>query len=116
MQRLRLLALAGALTTVLALGAAPVAAHEHYAENGQNGEGQVLANGQNHPRPFQPIGGGKYASCEATNAGVAYGPAWYGLETAHHGPDSGEPGKRDRCYVADGNPALGEDDQNPAIR
>jgi len=44
------------------------------------------------------------------------GPAWYGLETAHHGADSGVPGKGDGCYMADGSPALGQDDQNPAIR
>ena len=32
------------------------------------------------------------------------------------GPDSGAPGRGDGCYMADGNAALGRDDQNPAIR
>ena len=109
------------LTAVGALtlgAAAPVAAHAHFAENGQAGDGQVLANGQNHPRPFVALndGTGRYASCESFSPGGAFGPAWFGLETAHHGPDSGDPGKVDGCYVADGNPALGQDDQNPAIR
>lgn len=52
----------------LLLGAAvPVAAHQHYSENGQAGVGQVLANGQNHPR-FLPNGDGTFSSCES------YGP------------------------------------------
>jgi hypothetical protein len=111
-----LVALPAALLIAAAL-ALPAAAHPHYAAPGQGGSGQVLANGQNHPR-FLPNGDGTFSSC------VAYGPipgnsignAWYGLETAHHGPDSGKSGKADGCYTADGNPALGQDDQNPAIR
>lgn len=103
------------LGTLIFGGALPASAHQHYAEPAHGGDGQVLANGQNHPRPFVAIGGGQYISCESTSATTDYGPAWYGLETAHHGPDSGEAGKSDRCYVADGNPALGQDDQNPAI-
>jgi hypothetical protein len=104
-----------AVGALVLAGAVPVAAHEHFAENGQAGEGQVLAHGQNHPRPFIANGDGTYSSCEY-EVGPAYGPAWYGLETAHHGPDSGGSGKDDGCYAADGNPALGQDDQNPAIR
>jgi hypothetical protein len=107
-------AVAGVALAVIAAG--PVAAHEHFAEDAHGGTGQVLANSQNHPRPFVAIGDGTYSSCESFSPGGAFGPAWYGVETAHHGPDSGDPGKADRCYVADGNPALGEDDQNPAIR
>jgi hypothetical protein len=97
--------------------ALPVAAHSHSAENGQAGDGQVLANGQNHPR-FVANGDGTFTSCESYGAipGSSIGPAWYGLETAHHGPDSGDAGRGDGCYTADGSPALGQDDQNPAIR
>jgi hypothetical protein len=94
--------------------AVPVTAHEHYAAAGQGGDGQLLANGQNHPRPFRLIDG-KWWSCESDTIG-AFGPAWYGLETAHHGPDSGDPGKGDRCYAADANPAVGGDVANDAIR
>lgn len=106
-----------AVGSMLLAGALPVAAHSHRAEHGQAGEGQVLANGQNHPR-FLPNGDGTFTSCESYGAipGSSIGSAWYGLETAHHGPDSGAAGKGDGCYTADGSPALGEDDQNPAIR
>lgn len=81
---------------VLALGAASVSAHPHRAN------GQVIANGQNHG-PF-------------SEAGEVCGgdPAAYGLETAHHGPDSGTPGKGDGCYQLDSMPP-GSDDENPAI-
>ena len=102
----------------LTLGAvAPVAAHSHFAEFGQAGDGQVLANGQNHPR-FIANGDGTFSSCLSYGPvpGGTIGNAWFGLETAHHGPDSGDPGKGDGCYTADGSPGLGQDDQNPAIR
>ena len=106
------------MVTVSLLGtAAPAAAHTHVAENGQAGDGQVLANGQNHPR-FLAVGDGTYTSCESYGPipGRSIGDAWYGLETAHHGPDSGAPGKGDGCYMADGSPGAGQDDQNPASR
>jgi hypothetical protein len=108
------MAVAGTLLLATAL---PVAAHDHYSANGQAGAGQVLANGQNHPR-FLPNGDGTFSSCVANGPvpGDSIGPAWYGLETAHHGPDSGDPGKAEGCYMADGSPAAGQDDQNPAIR
>lgn len=112
-------ALIGAIVAAALLlpAAGPVAAHAHYAENGQAGDGQVLANGQNHPR-FLPNGDGTFSSCESYGPvpGSSIGNAWYGLETAHHGPDSGDPGKTDGCYMADGSPGAGQDDQNPAIR
>jgi len=97
--------------------AAPVAAHSHTSENGQAGDGQVIANGQNHPR-FIANGDGTFSSCESYGPipGQTIGAAWYGLETAHHGPDSGDPGRGDGCYTADGNPGAGQDDVNPAIR
>lgn len=66
-----------------------------------------IARGQNHP-PFQ---GG--TSCESF--GGTFGPAWYGLESAHHGPDAGDPGKADGCYQTTGNVPPGQDDENPAI-
>ena len=96
--------------------AAPVAAHAHFAANGQAGDRQVLADGQNHPR-FLPNGDGTYTSCESNGPlpGSSIGNAWYGLETAHHGPDSGDPGKGDGCYAADSSPSGEGDDVNPAI-
>jgi hypothetical protein len=105
------------ILAVLLIPAIPVAAHEHFAENGQAGDGQVLADGQNHPR-FLPNGDGTFSSCESYGPvpGGSIGNAWFGLETAHHGPDSGDPGKGDSCYTADGSPGAGQDDQNPAIR
>ncbi|HET7726205.1 MAG TPA: hypothetical protein VFK54_02660 [Candidatus Limnocylindrales bacterium] len=116
--------LAGSLASALSAAAvAPALAHDHYAGPAHGGTGQVLANGGNHPK-FLPSAGGTYTSCESNGPvpGDTISNAWYGLETAHHGPDSGDPGKRDvvngvvdRCYTADGNPAT-SDDQNPAIR
>lgn len=113
----RLLVGLTALGALLLVTAVPVAAHAHFAEFGQAGDGQVLANGQNHPR-FLPNGDGTFSSCESYGPvpGSSIGNAWYGLETAHHGPDSGDPGKGDGCYTADGSPGAGQDDQNPAIR
>ncbi len=102
-----------AVGALLLAAAAPVAAHRHTAVNAHQGAGQQLANGQNHPRPFVlNTTDGLWYSCEGA---ASFGPAWFGLETAHHGPDSGDPGKVDSCYAADGNPAAGQDDQNPAI-
>lgn len=92
-----------AVGALLLAAAAPVAAHEHYAANGQAGDGQLLANGQLHA-PF--VNG---VSCGGD-------PAAYGLETAHHGPDAGTPGKADGCYMTTGGVAPGLDVQNPAIR
>lgn len=107
-----------AISALLLAGAAPVAAHTHHAVNGHQGAngGQTLANGQNHPR-FLSNGDGTFSSCVSygPTPGNTIGSAWFGLETAHHGPDSGDPGKGDGCYTADGSPALGQDDQNPAI-
>ena len=82
---------------------APVStmAHPHTATNSNHT--QQLANGQNHG-PF--VNG---VSCGGD-------PAAYGLETAHHGPDAGTPGKADGgCYQTTGRVPPGEDDRNPAI-
>ena len=82
--------------------AGPVLAHPHVVETGQQGSFVFLANGQNHA----PFSSG--LSCGAGD------PAGYGLETAHHGPDAGTPGKGDGCYQVDGtSPAL--DVNNPVI-
>lgn len=72
-------------------------AHVHTVSNPNHV--QNLANGQNHA-PFV-----NDVLCGVVN------PAGYGLETAHHGPDSGAPGAADGCYQRDGAP----DDQSPAI-
>jgi hypothetical protein len=90
-------------------GVGTVAAHPHVAENASHV--QLLANGQNHPG-FQPVGAdGLRLSCEGVLDPSNSGPAGYGLETAHHGPDAGTPGKGDGCYAVLGNPV----DDNPAI-
>jgi hypothetical protein len=99
-----LLGLAAALTLP---GVA--AAHPHVAENASHL--QVLASGQNHPG-FQPINAdGLRLSCEGVLVPADAGPAGYGLETAHHGPDAGTPGKADGCFAVVGNPQ----DNNPGI-
>ena len=92
-----LLAMAGALVL-----AGPALAHPHEAEPAHDGAGQELAYGQNHG-PFDASG----VTCDGD-------PAAYGLESAHHGPDSGTPGKADGCYQVDSMPP-GTDDTNPAI-
>ena len=89
------------LLTLTVLVAGPVVAHPHVVETG-NASFVFLANGQNHA----PFSNG--LSCGAGD------PAGYGLETAHHGPDAGTPGKGDGCYKVDGTvPAL--DINNPVI-
>jgi hypothetical protein len=97
-----------ALLAGLALPAAATA-HPHVVSNPSHS--QVLANGQNHPG-FQPANAdGLRLSCEGVLEPANAGPAGYGLETAHHGPDAGRPGKGDGCYATVGDPA----DSNPAI-
>ena len=104
------LAAASAAGGALTLSAAGVGAHPHVVNQGTNRE-RTLANGQNHPR-FDPV---TFLSCVTNTLLPGYGPAWYGLETAHHGPDSGTPGKGDGCYKADASPLSEADDVNPAI-
>jgi hypothetical protein len=89
--------------------AGPAGAHPHVASTSNHD--QVLANGQNHPG-FQPIDeNGLRQSCAGILETPNSGPAGFGLETAHHGPDAGAPGKADGCYATLGNPT----DSNPAI-
>jgi hypothetical protein len=97
-----------AVLTTAAL-ATPAAAHPHVVSNPSHA--QVLANGQNHPG-FQALDAdGLRWSCEGVLEPADSGPAGFGLETAHHGPDAGTPGKADGCYATLGNPQ----DANPAI-
>jgi hypothetical protein len=85
--------------------AAPALAHPHVAENASHL--QLVANGQNHPG-FQPINAdGLRLSCAGVLEPANAGPAGFGLETAHHGPDAGVPGKADGCYAVVGNPVDG---------
>jgi hypothetical protein len=106
----RALAAVAAAAALLALSASAAAAHSHMI--GSNG--QVIANGQNH-YAFIMQADGTFLTCDTFTALANQGPAWFGLETAHHGPDSGDPGRGDGCYLADFSP-LGElDDVNPAI-
>lgn len=95
MRRFRLMAVVLTLVLTIALPAI-ASAHPHTVH------GQVIANGQNH---------GPYSAAGETCGGD---PAAYGLESAHHGPDSGSPGKADGCYQLDSMPPT-SDDQNPAI-
>lgn len=105
---------------LLLLAAGPVLGHEHKAANAHQGEGQVLAHGQNHPRFLDTDPGAAvvFMSCEEFGdipGQSPVGPAWYGLETAHHGPDAATPGKSDGCYMIEGglsplNPASVSND------
>ncbi|MGH2684153.1 MAG: hypothetical protein ACRDJP_01635 [Actinomycetota bacterium] len=107
--RITRIATAAALTASTALAAAPAGAHPHVASNASHT--QLLADGQNHPG-FQPVSvDGLRLSCAGVLEPADAGPAGYGLETAHHGPDAGDPGKADGCYAVVGNPV----DNNPAI-
>lgn len=104
---------AAAATAILtlAVGAGSVAAHSHQV--GSNG--QIIANGQNHPGFVFDAETGTYVSCLTNTLLPGFGPAWYGVETAHHGPDSLDAGKGDGCYAADASPLGEADDVNPAI-
>ena len=109
----RLIRLPAALVAalgLLAVSAGAVFAHPHVI----GGNGQVIANGQNH-YAFVAQGNGTFLSCDTFDPLAGLGPAWYGLETAHHGPDSGQAGRGDGCYLADASPLSEADDVNPAI-
>lgn len=109
---------ATAASTLIVAAAAPATAHEpHQAAHAHQGAGQVIANGQNHPRFKDLDGDGRMESCESYGplpTETRIGPSWYGIETAHHGPDSGDPGKGDGCYETDSTPTA--DVANTAIR
>lgn len=101
------------LTIVAALAIVSVAsAHPHSVTTG-HGDEQVLAEGQNHPGFVFNTETGQYESCEGVSEPADSGPAGYGLETAHHGPDQGKPGKADGCFALSTAPVV--TDNNPAI-
>lgn len=104
-----LVAMTIALLAAFAL-VSEASAHPHAVTTG-NGTQVTIANGQNHPGFVQNTETGMFESCEGINEPANSGPAGYGLETAHHGPDQGTPGKADGCYATDGPPQ----DNNPAI-
>src|ERR687896_1704544 len=111
MRRIILLATVALLmAAMLALGAGTAAAHPHVAVNAD----QVIAHGQNHPGFVTDSGTGLRTMCEGVLEPADSGPAGYGLETAHHGPDAGTPGKGDGCYAVEDD-APPPPDTNPAI-
>ena len=94
---MRRMAAAAAVAVIGPLaGASGALAHPHAAEHAHGDAGQLIANGQNHPAFING------ESCETFTHLPGYGPAWYGLETAHHGPDAGDPGRGDGCYQIEG--------------
>jgi hypothetical protein len=112
MRHIMLLATVALLMTVmLAVLAGTAAAHPHVVKNPDHD--QELAHGQNHPGFVYDSETGLSTMCEGVKEPANSGPAGYGLETAHHGPDAGDPGKDDGCYAAEGKPPP--PDTNPAI-
>ncbi len=101
------------MLAVLAAGTA--VAHPHIVSNPNHD--QPIANSQNHPGFFVDPDTGLITSCEGVLEPIGgSGPAFYGLETAHHGPDAGTPGKGDGCYAAeDPDVTPPPPDANPAI-
>jgi hypothetical protein len=117
MRRITLLATVALLMTAMLaiLSAGTAAAHVHFAQNSPHL--QTLANEQNHPG-FGPTDSetGLRTMCEGVLEPADSGPAGYGLETAHHGPDAGTPGNADGCYAAvDPTPLDPPPDTNPGI-
>jgi hypothetical protein len=84
-------------------------AHPHVVNNPNHP--QEIANAQNHPSYVVDPDTGLSTSCEGED--VPADPVFYGLETAHHGPDAGTSGKADGCYAGVGEPSP--PDTNPAI-
>jgi hypothetical protein len=99
---------------VFVLGVSTASAHLHTVTAG-NGTEVTIADGQNHPGPVFNAETNQWELCEGVNEPANSGPAGYGLETAHHGPDQGTPGKGDGCFALDGHPADPDLDRNPAI-
>jgi hypothetical protein len=104
MRRIILLATVALLmTAMLAVLAGTAAAHPHVATNPD--PDQPIAHGQLHPGFFVDPDTGLSTSCEGVlEPEGGSGPAFFGLETAHHGPDAGDPGKDEGCYAAEGGP------------
>jgi hypothetical protein len=112
MRRIILLATVALLMTAMlaVLSAGTAAAHPHEVKNPNHD--QQIAHGQNHPGYVYDSETGLSSSCESENDPNS-DPAFYGLESAHHGPDAGDPGKGEGCYAAEGTPPP--QDNNPAI-
>jgi hypothetical protein len=106
--------LSAVIATSVVVSFSPAVAHPHKVKTPHHD--QLLANGQNHPA-FLLDEDGNLMSCEDYPKLAGYGPAWYGLETAHHGPDASGRGKADGCYQIEGNlsPLDPASDRNPAI-
>jgi hypothetical protein len=114
MRRIILLATVAVLMTTMValLGVGTVAAHPHVAENSP--QDQQIANGQNHPGYSYDADTNLSTSCDTS--ATPGDPAFYGLESAHHGPDAGDPGKDEGCYAAtEDNGVPPPPDTNPAI-
>jgi hypothetical protein len=93
-----------AATALAAWAAAPAFAHPHTAQNGQ-----IIANGQLHGAFIYDATADLLKACGGD-------PAAYGLESAHHGPDAGTPGKADGCYAtSDPDDTSPPPDRNPGI-
>ena len=76
-----------------------------------------LTDGDEDPigiRPVELAGGQNHGAYQADGTVCGGNPAAYGLESAHHGPDAGTPGKADGCFKVDSMPP-GSDNNNPAI-
>jgi hypothetical protein len=114
MRRIILIALLALLMTAMValLGAGTAAAHPH--EVSTPSHDQVIANGQNHPGYVTDSEAGVITSCEGVNEPADSGPAGYGTETAHHGPDAGTSGKGDGCYAVEDD-APPPPETNPVI-
>lgn len=80
-----------------------------------SGEVVIIANGQDHPKFNYNAVTEQYESCAGADEPREADPAGYGLETAHHGPDQGTPGKADGCFALDGFAPPIDQDNNPAI-
>ena len=116
MRRITLLATVALLMMAMlaVLGAGTAAAHPHVAEKSPHD--QQIANGQNHPGYSYDAATNLSTSCDTSDS--PGDPAFYGLESAHHGPDAGDPGKDEGCYAAlddDGGATLPPPDTNPGI-
>lgn len=102
------------VAAVVIMAGSPASAHVHEVHD------HAIAHGQHHPVFVRIPGTTQGISCDswAGPGGAPVGPAWYGLEVAHHGPDLGTPGQGDGCYqtfVSQGPGPVIPIDTNPAI-
>src|SRR3712207_1799179 len=115
MKRIILLSTIALLMTAMlaVLGAGTAAAHPHVVNNPNHS--QEIANGQLHPAFTYDAATNTSTSCDTS--ATPGDPAFYGLESAHHGPDAGDPGKDEGCYAATEEPngAPPPPDTNPAV-